>query len=596
MAHDGSPVVVSGGLIINRFRAFLERLSLEIQEDQLEGLKFLLEGNIPLGILEKCQTPRQLFSRMIQQSLLGEDNLDNLEQLFKEVKRSDLVERVRVFKQSYMEVDCALPVAMEVVCFSIGAQRTDLNVKDTEGKLMPTMCAALNIDPSEIHRVGSEGVGGNWFNLTFEIPKRKEVLDTLRWAAIEKKSWLGLCGVKAVTIGNESQILMQPVTRSVSLTAGTSHNGKNLDLILVVDCATSNPALLGHLKSQLSHLVSVIFNKGFHLRLALISYQNHPKTSRFGMRSNNPHINNTVYTQNFTDDKQEMKDLIKNLRCFGKGGTTKGLADGLAAALTLSEADVDNNNSKCRKDAIKMCILLPMVDRRATLEIFKCEHGHDVMKLCRQLSGNSVTLYTVAVAALSKPVPSYLPDPALALMADFFAGISHSTGGQFIQIQNIKLISEVVMYAIDEGVSMENLFGTAYDIIFEKVKKTDHGDVDLEDLTNVLEGALNQRFCRVSLILLDRLIIGPKSKLAKMFSFDETIDSACTTFQCALEKLRRTNIVTAPGTPSDVDMEVEEMVTHSPQISLSTNHEITTDVSERMVRKVGLRKHHYWPR
>lgn len=149
------------------------------------------------------------------------------------------------------------------------------------------------------------------------------------------------------------------------------------------------------------------------------------------------------------------------------------------------------------------------------------------------------------------------------------------------------------MYAIDEGVSMENLFGTAYDIIFEEVKKTDNGDVDLEDLTNVLEGALNQRFCRVSLILLDRLVIGPKSKLAKMFSLDENIDSACTTFQCALERLRRSNIVTAPGTPSDVDMEVEETETHSPQVSLSTGHKITTDVSERMVRKVGLRKHHY---
>lgn len=84
-----------------------------------------------------------------------------------------------------------------------------------------------------------------------------------------------------------------------------------------------------------------------------------------------------------------------------------------------------------------------MVDRRATLEIFRCEHGHDVMKLCRQFAGNSVTLYTVAVAAISKPVPSYVPDPALALTADFFTGISLSTGGQFIQIQNIKLISEV---------------------------------------------------------------------------------------------------------------------------------------------------------
>lgn len=80
------------------------------------------------------------------------------------------------------------------------------------------------------------------------------------------------------------------------------------------------------------------------------------------------------------------------------------------------------------------------MDRRATLEIYKCEHGFDVMELCKQLAENSVTLYTVMT---SQPVPTYLPDPAHAFMADFFTGISLKTGGQFIQIQNIKLISEV---------------------------------------------------------------------------------------------------------------------------------------------------------
>ena len=83
-----------------------------------------------------------------------------------------------------------------------------------------------------------------------------------------------------------------------------------------------------------------------------------------------------------------------------------------------------------------------MMDKRATLEIYRCEHGHDVMKLCRQLAENSVTLYTVTVAI--QPVPNYLADhAALAFMADFFTGISFMTGGQHIQIQNIKLISEV---------------------------------------------------------------------------------------------------------------------------------------------------------
>ena len=114
MDHGGSPVVVSGGTIINRFRAFLERLSHEIEQDQLDGLKFLLEGKIPLGILEKCVKPRHLFTRMMQHSLLGEDNLENLEQLFKETQRSDLAERVRVYKQSSVQTDSELPGNVKV--------------------------------------------------------------------------------------------------------------------------------------------------------------------------------------------------------------------------------------------------------------------------------------------------------------------------------------------------------------------------------------------------------------------------------------------------------------------------------------------------
>ena len=152
------------------------------------------------------------------------------------------------------------------------------------------------------------------------------------------------------------------------------------------------------------------------------------------------------------------------------------------------------------------------------------------------------------------------------------------------------------MHAIGEDVSIEQLFGTAYDIVMEQIRKAGDEDVNLQELANVLERALNQRFCRVSLILLNRLIIGPRSKLAKKFSLDEDIDGACKTFQRALEGIRQSNIATAPGTPRDVDMETEEQETTSSQVSLSSNHEITMDVSERMVRKVGLRKNHHWPR
>ena len=128
-----------------------------------------------------------------------------------------------------------------------------------------------------------------------------------------------------------------------------------LDMIVVVDCATSNPAVLGHLKTQLIYMVGNICRKGLRFRLALISYQNHQQPSR--RRTGHPHVHSTAYLQNFTNDKEEMKNYIKSLRCFGKKGPRKGLADGLALAVRLSE-DVAGDDSKCRKEAIKVCILL----------------------------------------------------------------------------------------------------------------------------------------------------------------------------------------------------------------------------------------------
>lgn len=59
----------------------------------------------------------------------------------------------------------------------------------------------------------------------FELPNRREVLDKLCLNALEKEPWLAQCGVKAVKIGDKSEIHIQtPVTSSVP----TSIAGDNL--------------------------------------------------------------------------------------------------------------------------------------------------------------------------------------------------------------------------------------------------------------------------------------------------------------------------------------------------------------------------------
>lgn len=132
------------------------------------------------------------------------------------------------------------------------------------------------------------------------------------------------------------------------------HDDKKLDVIVVVDCAASKPAIMGTLKTQLKHAVECLFRKSLHFRLALISYQNHHLAVRKG---NWHHTKSTAFVQNFTDDKAEMIQNIDNLKCLGDKRSYSGLADGLALAVRLSNND-DGDTTKCRREALKVCILL----------------------------------------------------------------------------------------------------------------------------------------------------------------------------------------------------------------------------------------------
>ena len=100
----------SGRALLDPLQTFLEHLSWEIEEEQLESLKLLLEKHIPAGTLEKCTTPMILLRCMKKKSLLGYNNLDFLEELLTEVQRLDLVEMVKDFKlQPTMEIGSGYP-------------------------------------------------------------------------------------------------------------------------------------------------------------------------------------------------------------------------------------------------------------------------------------------------------------------------------------------------------------------------------------------------------------------------------------------------------------------------------------------------------
>ena len=70
--------------------------------------------------------------------------------------------------------------------------------------------------------------------------------------------------------------------------------------------------------------------------------------------------------------------------------------------------------------------------------MYSCAHGHDVMKTCRQLAENGVTLYTVGISQ-SKPASCLDKNP----LADFLAGISLKTGGRYIQTSDVRQLPGV---------------------------------------------------------------------------------------------------------------------------------------------------------
>lgn len=135
---------------------------------------------------------------------------------------------------------------------------------------------------------------------------------------------------------------------------------------------------------------------------------------------------------------------------------------------------------------------------------------------------------------------------------------------------------------------MERLFGTTHDIIIDEIAKND-GDVDLEELLLKVQEEVSKRSCHVNLIAINGSTTSSSSKLAKKFSLDDSIDSACKTFQREMQRMQQVDLAISSGTPVDVNMEEPA----GPQVQLLEKQNVTREVSERMVRRVVVRREQY---
>ena len=119
---------------------------------------------------------------------------------------------------------------------------------------------------------------------------------------------------------------------------------KKLDLIVLVE-QTATPRFFNKLKAGFIHFVELINMQDYDFRMALVSYQ----------------VNGFArLIETFTRDVEKMKSSIRHLKRHDSSSEESrcGLAHGLQLAVNLSDNVEFDDDSKCRKDANKICILL----------------------------------------------------------------------------------------------------------------------------------------------------------------------------------------------------------------------------------------------
>ena len=119
---------------------------------------------------------------------------------------------------------------------------------------------------------------------------------------------------------------------------------KKLDLIVLVE-QTATPCFFNKLKAGFIHFVGLINMQDYDFRMALVSYQ----------------VNGFArLIETFTRDVEKMKSSIRHLKRHHSSSEESrcGLAHGLQLAVNLSDNVEFDDDSKCRKDANKICILL----------------------------------------------------------------------------------------------------------------------------------------------------------------------------------------------------------------------------------------------
>ncbi|NXQ60789.1 FADD protein, partial [Anthoscopus minutus] len=84
---------------VDRFRSLLLSISLRLSDAELSAMKFLCGGKISKRRLETVQSGLELFSILMEQQEIADDNLVFLRELLQHIRRDDLLSQLVQFEE-----------------------------------------------------------------------------------------------------------------------------------------------------------------------------------------------------------------------------------------------------------------------------------------------------------------------------------------------------------------------------------------------------------------------------------------------------------------------------------------------------------------
>lgn len=208
-------------------------------------------------------------------------------------------------------------------------------------------------------------------------------------------------------------------------------NPSELDLVFVMDCTGSMGSYIASACSNIQRISEeLVAKEKADVRLALVKYRDHPPQD------------DTFVTDvhDFTSSVRQMKSWLDGCSAAGGGDGPEAVADGLHAVLKLS----------WRESAVKFCILIadaPPHGLNKSGDGFPdgCPLGLDPVQIVNTMAEKSIILYVAGC------------EPSLRPYRDFFSGLAHVTGGQYVPLTHAAVLAKVIIGGAQEELSLREL-------------------------------------------------------------------------------------------------------------------------------------------